>query len=162
MMVPITKHKTMKNVFQSLFLLLLFGPVLLTAGTPLSNPFSDQPACWDQAFQALSELEKLAETTGLSLSQLEAAGHPLAEVAIKEDNIANALIGAVAPEDERLMGIPGFLWGFCCSFIGAFLIYLAIDDPVAKKREGSQAIVGCAVGTLLWVGLYVWLIVSLN
>jgi hypothetical protein len=154
----------MNIVFRSLIALLcFFFPLLLTAGTPASaNPFSDQTACWDQEFEALTELEQLAETTGLSLSQLQASGHPLADVVINDDDVAASLIGAAAPEDERLMGIPGFLWGFCCSFIGAFLVYLAIDDPVAKKREGSQAIIGCAIGTLFWVGLYVWLVISLN
>lgn len=153
----------MKILFRSLCFLLLNYPSVLFAGTPASSPaFSDQPACWDQEFGALTELEQLAETTGLSLSQLQASGHPLADVVINDDNVAASLIGAASPEDERLMGIPGFLWGFCCSFVGAFLVYLAIDDPVAKKREGSQAIIGCAVGTLLWVGLYVWLVISLS
>jgi hypothetical protein len=153
----------MKNVAQWLFLPLLFCPLLLCAGTPaLSHPFADQTASWDEQFQELSALESLVETSGLSLSQLQAAGHPLADMVVKDNNIAATLIGTSSPEDERLMGIPGFLWGFCCSFIGAFLVYLAIDDPVAKKREGSQAIIGCAVGTLVWVGLYVWFLVSLN
>ncbi|MCC7464657.1 MAG: hypothetical protein IT261_00210 [Saprospiraceae bacterium] len=144
-------------------LLLLFCPVLLVAGTPpSSNPFSDQPACWDQEFQALSELEQLVETSGLSLSQLKSEDHPLADAVMPDTDISATLMGGPNGEGERLLEIPGFFWGFCCSIFGAILVYLAIDDPVAKKREGRQAILGCAVGTLLWVGLYVWLIVSLN
>lgn len=153
----------MKSFFRFLPALLFLCPMLLSAGTPASaHPFSDQTACWDQDFESLNELEQLVETTGLSLSQLQASGHPLADVVIKDGNVGATLIGAAAPEDERLMGIPGFLWGFCCSFFGTMLVYLAIDDPVAKKREGSQAIIGCAVGTLLWVGLYIWFLVTVS
>ncbi|HLP96565.1 MAG TPA: hypothetical protein VK168_21130 [Saprospiraceae bacterium] len=153
----------MKKLFRSLILLFLTTPTLLSAGTKSSdNPFTDNPACWEQECAALSQLEALTESTGLTLSQLQASGNPLAESVLADDNLYATLIGATTPEEERLMGIPGFLWGFCCSFVGTFLVYLSIEDPVAKKREGSQAIIGCAAGTILWVGLYIWLLVSLS
>lgn len=153
----------MKKLFRSLILVFLITPTLLSAGTRASNnPFTDNPICWEQECTELSQLEALTESTGLSLSQLQAVGNPLAESVVADDNLFNSLFSATAPEEERLMGIPGFLWGFCCSFVGTFLVYLSIDDPVAKKREGSQAIIGCAAGTILWVGLYIWLVVSLS
>ncbi|MBN8677163.1 MAG: hypothetical protein J0M29_03000 [Chitinophagales bacterium] len=153
----------MKKLFRSLILLLLTTPTLLSASAKFSNnPFTDNPACWEQEFAALSQLEELTESTGITLSQLQADGNPLAQTVLADDNLYATLIGATTPEEERLMGIPGFLWGFCCSFVGTFLVYLSIEDPVAKRREGSQAIIGCAAGTILWVGLYIWLLVSLS
>jgi hypothetical protein len=153
----------MKKRSRFLMIFVGFFPALLfAAANASSNPFSDNPAQWDKDLEMLTHLEQLVEETGVTLSQLHLANHPLANIVSTENDLVSSLIGATNPEEERLMGIPGFLWGFCCSFVGAFLVYLSIDDPVAKKREGSQAIIGCAAGTILWVGLYIWLLVSLS
>ena len=92
---------------------------------------------------------------GSSQTQLVKENNPLAQQLLPNNNLAGSLFASSAPEHERLMDIPGFLWGFCCSFVGVFLVYLSIDDPEAKKKEGRQAIIGCAVGTVLWTGMYV-------
>ncbi|HAD14938.1 MAG TPA: hypothetical protein DCF33_21125 [Saprospirales bacterium] len=160
---PLNTQITMKKRIRILMIYIGFFPaLLLAAANASSNPFSDNPAQWDKDLEMLTQLEQMVDEKGITLSQLKRENHPLAHVISNEHNLATSLIGATNPEEERLMDIPGFLWGFCCSFVGAFLVYLSIDDPVAKKREGSQAIIGCAVGTLLWVGLYVWLVISLS
>lgn len=110
----------------------------------------------------LEALEKWLETQPSSYASLLESGNPLAQIILPNTDIASSLFGASAPDHERLMDVPGFLWGFCCSFVGVFLMYLSIDDPASKKKEGVQAIIGCAVGTLLWVGLYIWFVFTVS
>lgn len=131
------------------------------ASTPLQSSqtvFNPDLSSWDCELAALSELEQLVEESGMSYKQLEQSDPQLAARVLPGGDLSESLVGSTSPDQERLLGIPGFLWGFCCSAVGMFLVYLAIDDPEAKKREGRQAILGCAVGTLLWTGLYIWLI----
>lgn len=150
--------------------LLLFAMILLQmvqntpllAHGPANGPAPSELAKWDCELQSLTELELLVQETQRTHSQLREQGHPLAQIMETDTDVAQVLLNSAAPENERLLGIPGFLWGFCCSFIGMFLVYLSIDDPASKKREGTQAIIGCAAGTILWVGLYIWLVVSFS
>lgn len=142
---------------------LLSAPSLMGAVRGNTSPnsiFQDDLSCFENELADLSALEELAAETKATHSQLVQSGHPLASKIVQGDDISAALFGSSAPEGERLMGIPGFLWGLCCSVFGVLLMYLAIDDPESKKKEGLQAIIGCAIGTLVWVGLYVWLIFS--
>lgn len=124
--------------------------------------FHDDLSNWDCEMAALTELEQLVQEHNTTLTQLQAANHPLAQQVLPIDNAASMLFGSSAPEHERLLGIPGFLWGFCCSVVGMFLVYIALDDPASKKKEGRNAIIGCAVGTCIWVGTYVWLMIWLQ
>lgn len=137
-----------------------FGTKL--AGSALPTIFQDDLSSLDCELSRLTELEQWVEKTNMTQSQLQETGNPLAQYVLQEGDISASLFGSSAPDHEQLMDIPGFLWGFCCSFIGMVLVYLSIDDPIAKKKEGKQAIIGCAAGTILWVGLYIWLVVSLS
>lgn len=125
---------------------------------PYKEVFNPDLSAWDCELAALTELEQWVEGTGMSYTELKEANPNLAAHVLPGDQLSQSLLSSTSPDQERLLGIPGFLWGFCCSAVGMFLVYLAIDDPEAKKREGKQAILGCAVGTLLWTGLYIWLI----
>lgn len=131
-------------------------------GNPLpyanANPFLDDLKQIDCQMMELDALEQWVGTHQSSYTELVRAGNPLANSVLPDSDISSALFGSSAPGHERLMDIPGFLWGFCCSFVGVFLMYLSIDDPEARKKEGVQAIIGCGVGTLIWVGLYIWLV----
>ncbi len=143
-------------------LLLFLSPGAHATSTPSAgnntHPFQDDLRQIDCRMSELEQLEQLLETQPTTLTALNQANHPLAKHLLPESDIAGSLFGAAAPDHERLMDIPGFLWGFCCSFVGVFLMYLSIDDPVAKKKEGVQAIIGCAVGTVIWLGLYIWFV----
>ncbi len=136
---------------------------LLFASTPSRispNIFQDDLTKLDCEMAQLSQLEQWVNETNLTQSQLLQADNPLVQCVLQGGDLTPTLFANSTPQKEWLMGIPGFLWGFCCSFIGPILVYLSIDDPVAKKKEGIQAIIGCAVGSIVWLGLYIWLIVS--
>jgi len=122
----------------------------------LSNPFQDDLSQFDREMSQLTELEQLVLATHATQTQLVNDRNLLTQYLLQGDDLAESLFGSSAPDRERLVGIPGFLWGFCCSVVGMFLVYIAIDDPAAKKKEGKQAILGCAVGTLLYVGIYLY------
>ncbi|MFN0036373.1 MAG: hypothetical protein ACKVUS_15010 [Saprospiraceae bacterium] len=132
------------------------------SGSSLPHIFRDDLSKLDCEMAPLAELEQWVQTTSATHSQLLKEGNPLAQHAVQEGDIAGPLFGSSAPGHERLLDIPGFLWGLCCSVVGMFLVYLAIEDPEARKKEGTQAIFGCAVSTGLLVGLYVWLIAWLQ
>ena len=149
-----------------IFLLALL--LLATNVTSASNPANVVPALFhddlsrlDCEMAELSLLETLVEETKVTRSQLVEANNPLVKQIAKDDDISGALLGSTAPEHEQMLGIPGFLWGFCCSAFGVLLVFLSIDDPAARKKEGAQALIGCAAGTVLWIGLYIWFIISL-
>ena len=149
----------------SLFALIMLAANSLFASSPFNgspNIFDDDLSKLDCEMTELTQLEQLVSETNATQSQLLKQEHPLVLRVSRDENIAASLFDSSAPEQERLMGIPGFLWGFCCSAFGVLLVYLSIDDPIAKKKEGVQSIIGCAVGTLLWAGLYLWLVLSLS
>jgi len=153
----------LKTVY--LFALLLLAANFLFAANPANispNIFNDDLSKLDCEMTELTRLEQLIYETDKTQSQLLKEKNPLAWCLSSNENIAASLFGGTAPEQERLMGIPGFLWGFCCSAFGVLLVYLSMDDPIAKKKEGVQSIIGCAVGTLLWAGLYLWLVLSVS
>lgn len=117
-------------------------------------------SCYEAEFQTLSDLENLVNESGDTYSSLLAAGHPLAKAIYAENDLAKSLLGMHTPEEGPLLDIPGFLWGFCCSFFGIILVLVSIDDNQVRKKETAQAAAGCAVGCLIWVGLYVWAIIA--
>lgn len=139
---------------------LAFGAKLWSSTVPegLSNPFQDDLNRFDDQMCELMALEGFVEQSQLTLSALNAEKNPLASCVLQDKDVSESVFGSSAPGHEQLMDIPGFLWGFCCSVVGMFLVYIAIDDPESKKREGRQAIMGCAAGTLLWVALYLYLV----
>jgi len=153
-------HKTV-----SLSTLLVLTANFLFAASPSiisPNIFNDDLLKLECEMTELTQLEQLVLETNTTQSQLLKENNPMISCLSGDENIAASLFGGTAPQQERLMGIPGFLWGFCCSGFGVLLVYLSIDDPIAKKKEGVQSIIGCAVGTLLWAGLYLWLVLSLS
>lgn len=132
----------------------ILGASSITTVEP--NPFQDDLSMLEAQLGALEELECWVQQTHATQTQLIEEGHDLALSLLKTGDLSSTILGSAAPSGERLLGIPGFLWGFCCSIIGMFLVYVAIDDPASRKKEGAQAIYGCAAGTLVVVGLYLW------
>ncbi len=137
----------------------------LSASTPNNTPnnipnklFQDDLSSFDCALSDLTLLEEYVQESNATQAQMLQENNPLAQFVTQEYDLAETLFSITEPEKERLLGIPGFFWGFCCSFVGMFLVYLAIDNPEAKKREGKQAILGCALSTLVMVGAYLWLL----
>jgi len=123
---------------------------------PGAGLFQDDLSRFDQDFSGLNQLEQTVGQTGETYSQLAAQNNPLLENVAQNGDISAALLGSAGNED-RLLGIPGFFWGFCLGVLGIILVYVAIEDSAAKKREGKQAIIGCAIWGVLWTVLYLGL-----
>lgn len=147
-------------------ILTLVAAVAMTAAfasngnsTPKQDIFGDDLTKIDQQFSGLNELEQVVTERNATYTELAAEGNSLLSNVSANQDLGASLIGSVAPSD-RLLGIPGFLWGFCLGILGIILVYVAIDDPAAKKREGKQAIIGCAIWTVLWVLLYGFVLTS--
>jgi hypothetical protein len=155
-----------KTLLFSLFLCAFSTVVAATSPSPnrstadLSELFRDDLARFDRDLCGLSELENNVEQRGATYADLAAEQHELLRHVLPDDDLSQSLLGQLSPEGERLLGIPGFLWGCCFGVIGAVLVYVAIDDPVARQREGKQALIGCAVSTLLVTALYFAAIIS--
>lgn len=122
------------------------------------HPFQDDLRAYDCHLSELAELEHFVEETKRTQAQLLQSAHPSAQLLTPETGIVQSLLGTSDPEGDWLMEVPGFLWGFCCSAAGMLFLYLLIEDPVVREREVYAAIRGCTVGTLLWVGVYVWFV----
>lgn len=143
----------MKKVLLALLLAAVFHST--QASTPTNNlPFAaEEPARIEQEMAGLQQLENEVTTHNLTYSDLVAQAHPLLSVVSPAYSTGAALVGSAAP-DERLLGIPGFFWGCCFGVLGIVLMYVAIEDPKARKREANQAMVGCAIATIFSVALY--------
>ena len=157
----------MKKLFTLAMLAFLGGTLWAAApGSATGNPFQDDLNCLDHAFAGMSELEQLVEARNVSYTTLASENNSLLNHVTSDKDIASALLGAAAPSGDRLLGIPGFCWGFCFGWIGIILVYVAVDGE-AQKSEGRQAILGCVIGTVLsvvlWFGFFAansWFIAS--
>ncbi|HLP96564.1 MAG TPA: hypothetical protein VK168_21125 [Saprospiraceae bacterium] len=144
----------MKKLLTLAFCALLGG--VMWASTPNNtpaNPFQDDLSRLENEFAGMSQLEQLVEERNATYSELAAENNALLQNVNSDTDIASSLLGSVAPDDERLLGIPGFWWGFCFGILGIILVYVAVEGD-AKKREGKKAIIGCAIWSVIWIVLY--------
>lgn len=150
----------MKKIFTLVFCALLGGTLWASSpsSTP-SNPFQDDLSRLDNEFAGMTELEQLVEENNATYSQLASENNTLLNNVTSDNNIASSLLGSVAPDGDRLLGIPGFWWGFCLGILGIILVYVAVEGD-AKKSEGKKAIIGCAIWSVLWLVLWFGLLAS--
>ncbi len=139
----------MKKIY-TLAMLAFMGSTLWAAspGSTSGNPFQDDLSCFDHAFAGMSELEQLVEARNASYTVLASENSSLLNHLTSDKDISSTLLGAAAPSGERLLGIPGFCWGFCFGLLGILIVYVALDGEV-RKSEGRQAILGCVIGSLV-------------
>ena len=144
----------MKKLFTLVFCALLGSALWASSpSTTPANPFQDDLSRLDSEFSGMTELEQLVEARNASYSQLASENNTLLNNVTSDNNIASSLLGSVAPDGDRLLGIPGFWWGFCLGILGIILVYVAVEGD-AKKREGKKAIIGCAVWSVIWIFAY--------
>ncbi len=60
----------------------------------------------------------------------------------------------VAQGSDKVLGIPGFIWGFCLGLIGILIVFIAMEEGPDRKKEVRSALLGCIVWTVLYVVLY--------
>lgn len=150
----------MKKLFTLAFFALLGGLAWASSpSAPAANPFQDDLSRLDNEFAGMTELEQLVESRQTTYSQLASENNALLNNVSSDNDIASSLLGGAAPSGDRLLGIPGFWWGFCLGILGIILVYVAVEGD-AKKREGRSAIIGCAIWTVLWLVLWFGLLAS--
>jgi hypothetical protein len=94
----------------------------------------------------LNQLEEyILENPGITLSQIAGSGNLLASLVVDPNGI-----NGFNRMNEKVLGIPGFLWGCTIGWVGILIVYLNGADP----NEIKQATIGCIVETAVWVGCY--------
>lgn len=132
-----------------------------SSGATSGNPFQDDLSRLDHSFAGMSELEQLVESRNASYTELAAENNSLLNHVTSDQDISATLLGAAAPSGDRLLGIPGFCWGFCLGLLGIILVYVALDGET-RKSEGRQAILGCVIGSLVSILLSFVYLYSFN
>ncbi|MFN0036372.1 MAG: hypothetical protein ACKVUS_15005 [Saprospiraceae bacterium] len=144
----------MKKLLTLAFFALLGGALWAASpSTTPANPFQDDLSCLENEFASMTQLEQLVEARNATYAQLASENNALLNTVTSDNDIAASLLGSAAPGDEKLMGIPGFWWGFCLGWVGLLLTFLLLEGD-AKKRETKKALIGCIIGSLL--GVVVW------
>lgn len=150
----------MKKFFTLVFFALVSSALWASspASTP-ANPFQDDLSRLDQEFAGMSALEQVVNDRNATYSDLATEQNTLLNSVTADNDIASSLLGSAAPSGDRLLGIPGFWWGFCLGILGIILVYVAVDGE-ARKSEGKKAIIGCAIWSVLWIVLWFGLLAS--
>ncbi len=144
----------MKKLFTLAFFALLSGALFASSPSVApANPFQDDLSRMDNEFAGMTELEQLVEARNATYTELASENNTLLNNVSSNNDIASTLLGSVAPDGDRLLGIPGFWWGFCLGVLGIILVYVAIEGD-ARKTEGKKAIIGCAVWSVIWIIAY--------
>jgi hypothetical protein len=152
--------KRICTTITALLLVVLGLSASTTPGNPSTGLFRDDLKSFEQDFTALNQLEQTVQATGKDYNQLKSENNQALNALNFNGDVSNALLGS-SGGDERLAGIPGFLWGFCLGWVGILLVYLLIEDDASKKSQGRKAIVGCIVSGLISIVFYVLWVASL-
>ncbi len=123
------------------------------------NPFQDDLSRLDQDFAGMTALEQLVEARNATYTDLAAENNSLLNNVSSDNDIVSSLLGSSAPDGDRLLGIPGFWWGFCLGLLGIILVYVAVEGD-ARREQGRKAIIGCAVGTVISLVVYLILVAA--
>jgi len=126
--------------------------ILISVGKSMAGQadlFSyDQVAIENQMAQ-LNQLEGyVLDNPGITLGQLASEGNALASMVSDPNGINGFNL-----TNDRVFGIPGFLWGCVFSWVGVLVVYLVGKD----SAETKSAIIGCVVGAVaysLFYGVY--------
>ena len=78
---------------------------------------------------------------------------PCNGLSLKAD-VSGSLL-AIAGADDLPLGIPGFWWGFCLSWVGILLVYLLMEDSADRKEQVKKAVIGALVGIGVWIVFWI-------
>lgn len=144
----------MKKMYAFVWLVLVCNPLWAASNTHiLANPFQDDLSRLDSEFKDMSALEEIVNSRNATYQLLAEEQHAHLNSVLADQDIASSLVGAVAPNGDRLLGISGFWWGCCFSLLGVLLVSVAVDGE-SKKGEISKAFIGCLIVPAFIVLLY--------
>jgi len=106
-----------------------------------------------------SHVEKSLATVQV-LDRYVTAHHGDMASVMSEDNVilknylASDGINIMDKGPDSLLGIPPFWWGFLLSWVGILLVYFLTEQ---NKEYTKEALIGCVVGSLVYVGFsFLW------
>jgi len=110
-----------------------------TAGN--AGLFDYDPIAVENEMIQLEALEDFVKANpGVTLDQMIRSENPLASMVNQPYGVTDFNL-----TNDKALGIPGFIWGCCLSWVGILVVYLVADDP----KETRSAIIGCVVNALL-------------
>lgn len=141
----------MKRIFLLASLLMFLGAGVSVAGN--AGLFDYDPVTIENEMSPLTELEAFVlDNPGITLNQMVLTGNQLADVVNHSNGVTDFNL-----TNEPALGIPGFVWGCCLSWVGILVVYLVAEDP----QQTKSAIIGCVVNALLtgvsYGGYYIYL-----
>jgi len=137
----------MKKLLILASLLILIGVGKSMAGQ--ANLFSYDAVTIENQMTQLDQLEGyVLENPGVTLGEMATNGNALASMVSDANGISGFNM-----INEKVFGIPSFLWGCVFSWVGVLVVYLVGQD----KAETKSAIVGCVVGAVAYGAFYaIW------
>lgn len=132
--------------------LLLLASMLMLIGigknmASQADLFSYDAVTIDNQMAQLNQLEGyLLENPGTTFSEMSTSGNALAALVSDVNGVSGLSL-----LNEKVFGIPSFLWGCVLSWVGVLVVYLVGQD----KAETKSAIIGCVVGAVAYTAFYV-------
>ena len=143
----------MKKLLILASMLILIGVGKSMAGQ--ADLFSYDAVTIENQMAQLDQLEGyVMDNPGITLGQMASSGNSLASLVSGPNSI-----NGFNQINEKVFGIPSFLWGCVFSWVGVLVVYFISQD----KAETKSAIIGCVVEAVLAVGWsVVWSVVLGN
>jgi hypothetical protein len=134
----------MKKLLILASLLILIGVGKSMAGQ--ADLFSYDAITIENQMAQLNQLEGFVlENPGITLGQMATEGNALASLVSDPNGISGFNL-----INEKVFGVPSFLWGCVFSWVGVLVVYLVGKDP----KETKSAIIGCVVGAVAYSAFY--------
>ena len=126
-------------------MLILIGVGKSMAGQ--ADLFSYDAVTIENQMAQLDQLEGyVLDNPGITLGKMATEGNAFATMVSGPNGISGFNM-----INEKVLGIPSFLWGCVFSWVGVLVVYLIGQD----KAETKSAIVGCVVGAVAYTAFYV-------
>ena len=128
--------------------LIIFFPVLTIHANPddLFSYNSDKVA---EELSLLEEIENwVTAHPEISLADLQSANPDLLNGLTMSCDISDTFNNY---DNGYPLGIPPFIWGCCFGIIGVAIVYAEAED----SSETRSALIGCAISSLLGVGIII-------
>jgi hypothetical protein len=134
----------MKKLLILASLLILVGVGKSMAGQ--ADLFSYDAVTIENQMAQLDQLEGFVlDNPGITLGQMATEGNSLASFVSDPNGISGFNL-----INEKVFGVPSFLWGCVFSWVGVLVVYLIGKDPAETK----SAIIGCVVGAVAYSAFY--------
>ncbi|NPA46501.1 MAG: hypothetical protein GXO24_04715 [Chlorobi bacterium] len=108
-----------------------------------ANLFNYDRGKVEKALITANVLDKYVSTHAVTAAELDVNNNPILANFKDESSMP-------AASSNQALGIPGFIWGLVLGWVGILIVYLVTED----QEETKQALYGCIVNAVLWVGCY--------